>query len=321
MTFKLPEDLDRLAQIQHGILAASQAQRGGLSAASVRSCLQAGRWRQLHRGVYATFTGEPNRGAILWAVVLRAGPGALLSHYTAAELHLLIDRPIGPIHVTIPDTRRIAPIRGVVLHYGSRADKAAHSTALPPRTRVEETVLDLAQSASNAEDACAWIARGLGRELTTQGRLRDALGQRQRVHFREQLAEILSPEWAGIHSALEYRYVKWVEVPHGLPRGTRQARAVSVGRHVRRDVLYDGYGLTVELDGRAAHPGDSRWKDIRRDNNALVDGVRTLRFGWDDLRVRPCLVADQVYRALRLSGPVTARPCSAVCPVSRERAI
>ena len=320
MTFRLPEYLDRLAQIQSGIVTAAQAQRGGVSAAAVKSYLRAGRWQQLHRGVYATFTGRPARGAILWAAVLRAGPGALLSHYTAAELHKLIDVPFTTIHITIPDTRRIIPISGVAVHLGSRAAMAAHPTNLPPRTTIEETVIDLAQLAPTAEDACAWVARGVGRGLTIQEKLNRALSQRQRVHFRAELSEILSPDWAGIHSALEYRYVKWVEVPHGLPRGKRQAPAVSAGRQVRRDVLYDEYGLTVELDGRTAHPGDTRWRDIRRDNAALIGGTRTLRFGWDDLRVRPCLVADQVYRALRQAGPVAARPCSAACPVTRDYA-
>jgi very-short-patch-repair endonuclease len=180
-------------------------------------------------------------------------------------------------------------------------------------------VLDLTQLAKSAEEGCAWIARSLGRALTTQGKLMDALNQRPRVHFRAELVEILSLELAGIHSALEYRYVKWVEIPHNLPRGTHQARAVAGGRLVRRDVLYDGYSLIVELDGRAAHPGDTRWKDIRRDNAALVDGLMTPRFGWDDLRFRSCEVADQVYRALRRSGPVAARPCSATCPVTAAR--
>lgn len=106
--------------------------------------------------------------------------------------------------------------------------------------------------------------------------------------------------------------------PHCLPRGRRQVRARRDGQRVYRDVLYDGYGLIVELDGRAAHPGDTRWDDIRRDNAAAAGGLMTLRYGWDDLRARPCLVADQVYRALRRSGPVAARPCSPACPVARD---
>jgi very-short-patch-repair endonuclease len=82
--------------------------------------------------------------------------------------------------------------------------------------------------------------------------------------------------------------VKWVELPHCLPRGKRQAAASHAGRREYRDVLYEGYGLIVELDGRAAHPGDTRWNDIQRDNAALASGLVTLRYGWDDLRIRPC---------------------------------
>ncbi len=48
--------------------------------------IRSGRWRQLHPGVYATFTGGPGHAAQLWAAVLAAGPGAMLSYETAAEL-------------------------------------------------------------------------------------------------------------------------------------------------------------------------------------------------------------------------------------------
>jgi len=318
MASDLPEYLDQLAQIQRGVLSIEQARRAGFAATSVKSRLRSGKWRQLQRGVYATFTGEPSRDALLWAAVLRAGPGALLSYYTAAELLRLVDLPTDPIHVTVPYTRRVVAVRGVTIHVARPDVQAAHPTALPPRTRIEETVLDLTQAAANLEDACAWIARGLGRRLTTQQRLRAALMQRPHVHFRTELQEMLSDDFAGVHSALEYRYVKWVEMPHGLPRGRRQAKAVSGGRRIYRDVLYDEYHLAVELDGRAAHPGDARWRDIRRDNAAVVDGIMTLRFGPDDLRLRPCLVADQVYRALRRSGPVSARQCSPGCPVGLQ---
>jgi hypothetical protein len=246
------------------------------------------------------------------------GPGALLSHYSAAELLGLVDVPSNPIHVTIPESRRVLPVRGITIHIARPDAQAAHPTAMPPRTRVEETVLDLAQVAANVDDACAWIARGLERRLTTQQRLSDALAKRPHVHFRTELRELLSDDLAGVHSALAYRYVKWVEMPHSLPRGRRQARAVSAGRRVYRAVLYDEYKLAVELDGRAAHPGDTRWKDIRRDNAAVVDAIMTLRFGSDDLRLRPCLIADHVYRALRRTAPVFARQCSPGCPVTLD---
>ena len=52
--------------------------------------LDSGRWRRLHSGVYAAFTGPPDRAPVLWAAVLGAGPRAVLSHQTAAELHGLL---------------------------------------------------------------------------------------------------------------------------------------------------------------------------------------------------------------------------------------
>jgi hypothetical protein len=64
--------------------------------------VRSGRWRQIHPGVYATFSGDLTRRTRLWAAVLSAGPGAALSHETAAELHRLADKPAEPIHITVP---------------------------------------------------------------------------------------------------------------------------------------------------------------------------------------------------------------------------
>ena len=133
------------------------------------------------------------------------------------------------------------------------------------------------------------------------------------------LRELLSPDFAGVHSAAR---IPVREVGRDTARTApwHSARRQADRRWSARltgTCSTTATSLIVELDGRAAHPGDTRWKDIWRDNAALVDGIMTLRFGWDDLRVRPCLVADQVYRALRRSAPVLARPCSPTCPVAR----
>jgi hypothetical protein len=79
MAYTLPEYLDRLAQFQCGVLSAQQAIAGGLTRDMIRARLRSRRWRKLQYGVYATFSGEPTRDAVLWAAVLRAGPGAALS--------------------------------------------------------------------------------------------------------------------------------------------------------------------------------------------------------------------------------------------------
>jgi hypothetical protein len=87
-----------------------------------------------------------------------------------------------------------------------------------------------------------------------------------------------------------------------LPQAVRQARVLRGTRAEYRDVLYQAFGVAVELDGVAAHPGDLRWRDIRRDNAAVADRVITLRYGWADVTERRCQVAAQVADVLRRRG-------------------
>ena len=159
MQRELPPTLRYLAQRQNGVVSRSQAIRAGLSPDMVKFRISSGRWRQMHPGVYATFTGVPSRGARLWAAVLLAGPGATLSHETAAELHRLADQAADTIHVTIPGQRRVRAVEGVRLHRSARAVEAVQGNMYPPRTRVEETVLDLTQGANSFDDVCGWVTR------------------------------------------------------------------------------------------------------------------------------------------------------------------
>ncbi|HXW43317.1 MAG TPA: type IV toxin-antitoxin system AbiEi family antitoxin domain-containing protein [Streptosporangiaceae bacterium] len=312
----LPAGLRDLAARQCGILTATQLVEAGVRKDVPAYRVAQGRWQRPFRGVCATFSGELDREALLWAAVLRAGPGAMLSHQSAAELARLTDEPSTQIHVTIPVQRRIAPIRGVVLHRRADADQARHPVLLPPQTRVEETVLDLAGAARTLDGAVGWVTRGLGRRLTTAGKLRDALGSRARMRWRAELTELLSPEFAGVLSPLEYRYHRDVERPHGLPAGTRQARFLAGSRTGYRDRSYDAYLTVVELDGNLAHTADERWRDIRRDNAAAAGGLITLRYGWLDVTKHPCQVAAEVAAALAARGFAGATSCGPGCPVS-----
>ncbi len=319
MSAPLPEPLRNLADRQRGALTRRQAESAGIKPATLRSRVDAGRWQRLHPGVYAVFSGPPGRETTLWAAVLRAGKGAALSHQTAAELDRLADRQSASIHITVPASRVVMPIAGVVLHARRDTEAATHPTRLPPRLRIEQTVLDLADQSTDAAGAVAWVTAALGRRLTTQPKLQLALSQRARARWRQDLTLALSPELAGIHSLLEYHYIRDVEIPHGLPRGTRQARGGQAGRSVYRDVLYDEYGLIVELDGKSAHPDESRWIDVLRDNSAAEAGNVTLRYGYWDVRGTACQVAAQVAATLQARGwQGRPRPCAPSCLLRRR---
>jgi hypothetical protein len=315
MAEPLSEDLQDLVLRQSGVLAARQLTPAGFTKNAINSKVRIGRWQRMYRGVYATFSGEPARLAQLWAAVLCAGPGATLSYQTAAELARLVDRPGELIHVTVPGTRRVAKAPGIVIHYSSRAREALHPAKLPPQTRIEETVLDLANAARTLDEACGWVIRSLQRGLTTQVGLAYYLELRPKIRWRPELAELLTLDAAGLHSVLELRYHRNVERPHGLPSGTRQARFRRGNHNEYRDVLYDAYLTAVELDGELAHIGEARRRDNRRDNAAAADGIFTLRYSWLDVTTSPCQVAAEVVRVLGRRGFAGARPCSPSCPV------
>ena len=318
MPRELPEDSRELADIQHGVLSRVQALESGMSPASVTWRLRGGHWQRLHHGVYATFTGQPDHEATLWAALRRAGPDAVLSHWTAAELSKLTSTHNSLIHVTVPRHQHVRPINGVRIHRSSRVEQARHPAVSPPRTRIEETTLDLAEISKNLDDALGWLARACGARLTTPDRLRAALNTRSRVRWRAVLMAGLDDICEGAHSSLELRYIRGVERPHHLPRPQRQVRIVRGQRTEYKDALYTEFGVGVETDGAVAHPPEARWRDQHRDNAANADRIVTLRYSWADVTQRPCQVAAQVAKVLQGRGwRGTPRPCGPTCLITQ----
>jgi hypothetical protein len=311
MPADLPDECARLVDFQHGVIARRQASAVGLDPVIIDALLRSGRWRPLYRGIYAAYTGTPPRESQLWAGVLRAGPGAALSHHTAAEIDGLADRPSTAIHVTVGCRTRIPASEWqehaprIVVHRTDRIGDIRHRARTPPRTRIEETVLDLTQLTASFDDAFAWLSRGCGRRLVTPQLLHDVVGKRGRVRWRADILAALPLIADGVHSLLEYRYVRDVEQAHGLPTAERQARlirGVQFPRSQYLDNLYEPFGVAVELDGSAAHPVEDRWADIHRDNFCAGLGILTLRFSWADVTRRACAVAGGFCDVLRRRG-------------------
>jgi hypothetical protein len=309
----IPTQGSELLMVQGGAIARHQGTDSGIDPDTMRSKLRSGKWQRLQRGVYASFSGQPARETTLWAALLRAGPDATLSHQTAAERHGLIDEPSEVITITVPALRHPAQqkIPGVVVHRSNTILRTRHPTMLPPCTRVEDTVLDLIQTTRTFDDAYAWICRAIGRRRTTAARIRHAMDARKKMRWRSELVTALGDADDGALSLLEYRYVRRVEIPHGLPTARRQARIRQRTGHRYLDNLYEEYGICVELDGTAAHPADEQWRDKRRDNANAVKGIVTLRYGLLDLGDRRCQTAVDVASLLRQHGwPASARRCN-----------
>ncbi len=257
---------------------------------------------------------------MLWAALLRSGARAILSHQTAAELDGLSDMTSPAVHVTVPTTQHIRGVTGLIIHRSSRIVVARHPALRPPRTRIEETVLDLTQTARSSEEAFHWLSRACGSRLTTASRLQMALSQRKQARYRNELVSGLAAIAEGVHSTLEYRYVRGVERPHDLPVAQRQAK-ITLGRTRRYlDNLYEEFGVAVELDGHVAHLVHDRWRDVHRDNALTGVGIITLRYNWTDITERACEVAVEISAVLRRRGwAANPRPCGPRCPAQPRR--
>jgi hypothetical protein len=303
-------------QGQSRVVSRQQARDAGWPEGTIDARLRSGIWQRLHRGAYATFTGDLSREARLWAAVLWVGPGAVLSHETAAEVHGLVDKPIGPIHVSVPADRRPGRrrFRGVVVHRSRCLRPQWQPPWQLPRTTVEDTVLDLVAKARTFDDAYGWISGAVGRRLTTPGLLSRALAGRSRIRWRAWIAGALQDAADGVHSPLERNYVHGVERAHGLPTARRQARHRHGSGTRYLDNEYEDYALCVELDGLAAHPAEGRWRDTRRDNANRVQGTETLRYGWPDATENRCRTAAEIAAMLRRRGWTgTLHPCGPSC--------
>ena len=322
MTDQAPFNLPELLDFQAQVVSRSQVLGNGVSSNAVSRRARSGAWQRLQRGTYATFSGVPPREARLWAAVLRAGPGAVLSHETAAELHGLVDKPSGVIHVTVAadrDPARYGKIPGVVVHRSRRVVSQALPPWQLPRTPVTETVLDLVAASTSFDDAYSWLSRATGRRLASAGMIKEALAARKRMRWREWLGEALDDVAGGVMFPLELRYVRDVEHAHGLPVARRQARRVLASGVRYLDNFYDAYRLCVELDGRSSHPPEQKWQDADRDNDNLFAGdVQTVRFGVRDVTVRRCARAAQLAAVLMRRGWDGAglHACDASCQVT-----
>jgi len=315
-----------LLSVQHGIIDRGQALGVGFTRRQVEYRLKSAVWQSVYPAVYATFSGPITREARLWAAVRFAGDGAMLSYQTAAEIHGLVDKPLGTeIHITVPSSRRPVRrrrLRGIAIH---RSDQSKPQLAGPfrlPRTTVEDTVLDLASSAPTFDRAYSWIARAISRKLVTGSSLRAALARRRRARWREWLNEALEDAADGVHSSLELRYVRDVERAHGLPRSQHQGRRRLDGKVHYRDCWYPGYLVAVEIDGPRYHQNEQVQHDHHRDNlNLALDGVKTHRFGPVEVTERACETAIMVAATLRRNGwRGSPRPCGRPgCRVSTGR--
>ena len=288
----MPEALVALAGRQGGLVMAAQAEEI-FGRTPMRRMIESGQWRRVTRGVYGLSPESPTDEQRLWAGVLLSGPGSAIGGHAALSLVELSPVP-DVVEVWTPDDsiRRGPP--GFVF----RRDHAArldHVVGSLSRIRTEEALIDVGQCL-DVEGWVAILADAVRVGAVSLPSVIKRIDARTRLTQRAMLKAV-TLDLSGIESTLEWIYRARVERAHRLPTGVRQ---VSVVDGWRCDVRYDPWSLIAELDGRVHLK--RVFRDLDRDNQHVLRGSATLRYGSVDLRGRPCAVADQVAAALRQRG-------------------
>ena len=160
--------LAELARRQWGVVSRAQLATLGLGRGAIDGRLRAGRLRRVHRGVYAIGGAALPREGRHLAAVLAYGPGAVLSHTSAAVHWGLLAYDAPRPEVTAPASRTGVP--GIRLHRTHSLDaRDATDHRGVPVTTVAKTLLDVAAQAprSHLEHA---LGQALRNQLSTTAR-------------------------------------------------------------------------------------------------------------------------------------------------------
>jgi very-short-patch-repair endonuclease len=264
-----------LAERQHGVASRRQLLELGMSRRSIERRLAGGRLHPVLRGVYAVGRPGITRRGQWMAAVLSCGPGAALSHGSAAALWgVAPERPTDPVQVSVRRANgRGRP--GVEVHRrSSLKDRDVTVREGIPTTAIVRTLLDLAAELSQGRLERA-VNEADRLDLIDPDSLRAVLAAHHGQPGVRRLRELLDRRTFRLTaSELERRFLSLAREAGLPPPLTGQ---LVNGFEV--DFYWPGLGLVIETDGLRYHrtPGQQA-RDRLRDQAHALAGLTALRF-------------------------------------------
>ena len=227
--------------------------------------------------------------------VLAAGPGAVLSYRSAAELWGI--RPSSGPRIDVSGPRHRRSTARLELHrVEMQADEVTAASGIPVTTPAR-TLFDLASLLSRDQLERAFNEAEV-RRLASPTSL-DALvarypGRRGTRAIRAVLAKHRATGAPIPTSVLERRLLSLLDA-HGLPR----PRINRLTEHGELDATWPDRRLIVECDGFATHGTRTAFEaDRARDRELVVAGWRVIRITWRQLTDEPETIAKQLGKLL-----------------------
>lgn len=280
-----------LARRQYGRVSWAQLVALGLAKGTIAGWIEAGYLRRVLPKVYAVGHDAPSHDADLVAAVLYAGPGAALSHMSAAHHRELIKYAPAEIHVSTPRPKlRSAP--GLVTVHANRACiRVAHRGI--PTTTTAQTLLDLAAAEPKLLPR-ALATLDFRKELDPEAIARVCGHGRRGSKALRAALEVHQPQIAYANGELEEQFfgccVRW-QIP--LPQLNVRVHGELV------DAYWPAQRLVVELDGYANHSSRAQLhRDHSRDLRLRAGGLNVVRYDWRLMRSQPEAVRNDLVKQL-----------------------
>jgi predicted transcriptional regulator of viral defense system len=288
----LDRELADLARSQWGVVSLAQLEALGLGARAVQLRAQSGRLRRVHRGVYAIGGAALPREGRYLAAVLACGPGAVLSHTSAAVHWVVLTYDAPKPHVTAPASRAGAP--GIRLHRTRSLDARDAATHRGiPITTLARTLLDLAASSpkSHLEHA---IGQAMRNELYDHRAIEEILQRHEgRPGTRALRQATIDPAFT--RSEVERRFrrlCRRADLPQPL---SNYVLAALDHEPYEVDFYFPAYRLVVETDGWDTHGTRIAFERDRAKDAALTAaGYTVLRFTQRQIAYDPGTVAERI---------------------------
>jgi len=287
-----------MAERQYGVVSIRQLLGPlGYSQGAIVRAASSGRLHRLYTGVYAVGHKKLSTHGHCLASVLACGPGALLSHLSAAWLWEISNRSPAPFHVTGPvRRRRRLPI---CIHHSQilEPEDCAIVDGIPV-TAVPRTLLDVAATAPRRLERLLDQAerRGIFDLSAIELLLARAGGHRGRRPLQRALGIYLPEDLT--YSEFERRFLAAVRRA-GLP--SPSANVTVAGFML--DVYWSELRFAVELDVYETHGTHASFENDRlRQEELKLHGVEMIRITGPRFDGDPDEVIDRLSRHLERRG-------------------
>lgn len=292
--------IDR-AREQGGVISLAQLRSGGVTRSQVRAQVSARRWQRVHSQVVAVTTGPLTDVAVLWAAVLEGGPHAHLDGASALIAEGLTGFTWDVVRVSVPMHARARSAPGLQVVRTRRYDPGTVVRTGIPRARPDVAAVRAAMWAVSDKQAALLLTMPVQQRLTTAERIGASLLAVHRDKRRTFLHTTVLDLLDGVRSVSEAEFAAECR-RRGLPKPSRQVVRRGKDGTYYLDVVWEEWGVVIEIDGIQHTWASNIVGDALRQNDITLDAAIVLRLPVLGLRVAADAFFAQIGQALRDRG-------------------